>query len=73
MKDCPAAGCGTRIARELVMCHVHWARVPFELRRRITHALRRRDGASSPMFHAAAAEAEAIRIVDELEQRRQAA
>jgi hypothetical protein len=59
MKDCPATGCEARIAQDLVMCHLHWARVPLPLRQRI-----RTKG------DAGHATAEAIRLVAEtLEQR----
>jgi hypothetical protein len=34
MRSCPVAGCETLIADSLLLCHEHWQRVPFELRRR---------------------------------------
>jgi len=53
MKDCPVSGCAARIANELILCHVHWALVPENIRRRLRTL---RDGATM---------AEAVQLVEE--------
>lgn len=63
MKDCPVGLCGTRIVRELVMCSLHWSRVPEGLRQQVRAAARGSRGVGSSA-HGAAVQA-AVRYLNE--------
>jgi len=53
MHECRATGCDRRISLKLLMCKVHWAKVPPLLQREVYRTWARGDGVGSPEYAAA--------------------
>jgi hypothetical protein len=57
LKDCPVEGCQARIARQLLVCRVHWRLVPPDLKREVWRAYQNGEGILHDAYRRAAAAA----------------